>query len=158
VLVHPENPYARTALVVLENTSNFGGGTIYPQTTLERIFALARERHLPVHVDGARIWNAIVATGAEPGTLAPTGGSLSVCLSKGLGAPMGALLLGTDEFIAEARRIQFMLGGVMRQVGFMAAAAGYAFRNQLDRLAEDHANAALLADRLAGNEATYDRP
>ncbi len=148
-LTHPENAYARTALVVLENTSNFGGGTIYPQATLDRIFALTAERGLPVHIDGARIWNAIVATGCEPAGLVQPGGSLSVCLSKGLGAPMGALLLGPADFIREARRIQFMLGGVMRQVGFLAAAALYAFQNQFERLAEDHAHATLLADRLA---------
>ncbi|MEJ8566096.1 threonine aldolase family protein [Elongatibacter sediminis] len=150
-LIHPENPYARTALVVLENTSNYGGGTVYPQTTLERIFTLTRDRAIPVHVDGARIWNAIIATGADPGGLVQAGGSLSVCLSKGLGAPMGALLLGETAFIAEARRVQFMLGGVMRQVGFMAEAARYAFRHHFERLADDHANASLLAEQLAGN-------
>lgn len=153
VIVHPENPWARTSLIVLENTSNFGGGTIYPQPTLDAIFTLARENGLPVHVDGARIWNAIVASGRKPKTLVQPGGSLSVCFSKGLGAPMGALLLGPSDFIAEARRVQMMIGGVMRQVGFMAAAALYGFRHQLDRLAEDHANAALLAERLDGNPA-----
>jgi threonine aldolase len=157
-LVHPENPYARTGLVVLENTSNFGGGTIYPQRTLERIFSLCGDAGVPVHVDGARLWNAIVATGEDPAALVPPDGSVSVCLSKGLGAPMGALLLGPQAFIAEARRIQFMLGGVMRQVGFMAAAGHYAFHHQRERLAEDHENAVLLADRLAGHEAlTVDR-
>ncbi|MDT8322103.1 MAG: GntG family PLP-dependent aldolase [Xanthomonadales bacterium] len=144
---------ARASLVVLENTSNFGGGTIYPQATLDRIFALTRERKLPVHVDGARVWNAIVASGSDPAAGIQPDGSISVCFSKGLGAPMGALLLGPADFIKEARHLQFMLGGVMRQVGFMAAAALYGFRQQLERLAEDHANAALLAERLAGNPA-----
>lgn len=153
VIVHPENASARTALVVLENTSNFGGGTCYPQTTLDRIFALAGERHLPVHVDGARIWNAVIAGGSDPRRLVQPGGSISVCFSKGLGAPMGALLLGPADFITAARRVQGMLGGVMRQVGFMAAAALYGFRNQFDRLAEDHANAAFLARQLADNPA-----
>lgn len=152
-LAHPENPYARTALVVLENTSNFGGGTIYPQDSLDRIFTLCADAGVPVHIDGARLWNAIVATGADPWRQVPPGGSVSVCLSKGLGAPMGALLLGSRGFIHEARRIQFMLGGVMRQVGFMAEAARFAFHNQLERLAEDHRNAAFLADRLGGLDA-----
>lgn len=152
-ITQAEGHSARTSLVVLENTSNFGGGTIYPQATLERIFALARKRDLPVHVDGARVWNALVASGSDPVKQVQPGGSISVCMSKGLGAPMGALLLGPAAFIAEARRLQTMLGGVMRQVGFMAAAALYGFRHQLERLAEDHANAALLADQLAGNPA-----
>jgi threonine aldolase len=152
-IVHPENPHARTSLIILENTSNFGGGTIYPQETLDHIFAMAGERHLPVHVDGARVWNAIVATGAEPQRLVQPDGSISVCFSKGLGAPMGALLLGPADFIAEGRRIQSMLGGVMRQVGFMAAAALYAFQHNMDRLAEDHANARLIAESLADNPA-----
>ncbi|MGD8383944.1 MAG: GntG family PLP-dependent aldolase [Lysobacterales bacterium] len=152
-IVHPENPHARTALMVLENTSNFGGGRVYPLATLERIFALGDERGLPVHVDGARIWNAIVASGSDPAALMPPRGSMSVCFSKGLGAPMGALLLGTSDFIAEARRVQCMLGGVMRQVGFMAAAALYGFRNNLERLAEDHANCRFMAEQLAGHPA-----
>ncbi|MFC1795794.1 threonine aldolase family protein [Pseudomonadota bacterium] len=151
VMVHPENDCARSSLLILENTSNFGGGTIYPRETLEQIFILSRDLHLPVHIDGARIWNAIVATGNAASSQVPPGGSLSVCFSKGLGAPMGALLLGSADFIAEARRIQKMLGGVMRQVGFMAAGALYGFRHNLDRLAEDHANASLLARVLASN-------
>jgi threonine aldolase len=152
-IVHPENPHARTSLIILENTSNFGGGTIYPQVTLDHIFAMAGQRRLPVHVDGARVWNAIVATGAEPQRLVQPNGSISVCFSKGLGAPMGALLLGPADFIAEGRRIQSMLGGVMRQVGFMAAAALYAFQHNMDRLAQDHANARLIAESLADNPA-----
>jgi threonine aldolase len=153
VIVHPENDSARTSLVILENTSNFGGGTIYPRETLEQIFTLTRERRLPVHIDGARIWNAIVATGYDAPSQLQAGGSISVCFSKGLGAPMGALLLGSADLIAEARRIQKMLGGVMRQVGFMAAGALYGFHHNLDRLAEDHANASLLARALAPNPA-----
>ena len=153
VMVHPENDCARSSLLILENTSNFGGGTIYPRETLEQIFTLSRNRHLPVHIDGARIWNAIVATGNAASSLVQSEGSVSVCFSKGLGAPMGALLLGSADFIAEARRIQKMLGGVMRQVGFMAAGALYGFRHNLDRLAEDHANASLLARALASNPA-----
>ena len=152
-IVHPENPYARTSLIVLENTSNFGGGTVYPQETLDTIFALAANRNLPVQIDGARIWNAIVAGESDPKQLIQPGGSMSVCFSKGLGAPMGALLLGSSDFINEARRIQCMLGGVMRQVGFMAAAALYGFRHNMARLEEDHANCSFMASRLAENSA-----
>lgn len=149
----PEDPDAQTALIVLENTSNFGGGTIYPQETLDAIFALAAKRKLPVHIDGARIWNAIVASHCEPRRQIQPGGSMSVCFSKGLGAPMGAVLLGPAPFIEEARRIQCLLGGVMRQVGFMAAAALYGFHHNLQRLAEDHAHCLLIAQRLAGHPA-----
>lgn len=150
-IVHPENRYARTALLVLENTSNFGGGSVYPRKLLDSIFEMTEKERLPVHVDGARIWNAIVAGKADPHRLVPSSGSLSVCFSKGLGAPMGSLLLGSRDFVAEARRIQCMLGGVMRQVGFMAAAARYGFRHNLERLEEDHRNARMLADLLAEN-------
>ena len=147
-IVHPENPYAHTGLIVLENTSNFGGGTIYPQQTLDAIFDLATSQRLPVHVDGARIWNVLAATDSEPNKLIQTDGSMSICFSKGLGAPMGAVLLGDAEFVHEARRIQQMLGGVMRQIGFMAAAALYGFQHNRERLAEDHENALFLARAL----------
>ena len=148
---HPEIPRGRAVLAVLENTANFGGGTVYPLTLLQDMYALSRAEKLPLHVDGARIWNAIVAGGTEPSELAPPGGSLSVCFSKGLGAPMGALLLGERGFVDEARNVQAMLGGCMRQVGFMAAAALYGFERNLGRLAEDHANARHIADAIAGN-------
>ena len=152
-IVHLENPHARTSLIVLENTSNFGGGTIYPKETLDTIFTLATNSNLPVQIDGARVWNAIVAADSNPKQLIQPGGSMSVCFSKGLGAPMGAMLLGSSHFIKEARRIQSMLGGVMRQVGFMAAAALYGLRHNMTRLAEDHANCSFIASRLTGNSA-----
>lgn len=148
---HLENPYARTSLIVLENSSNFGGGVIYPQDTLDAIFSLADNNRVPVHVDGARIWNAIIGSDADPKKQIMPNGSMSVCFSKGLGAPMGALLLGSAEFIQEARRIQCMLGGVMRQVGFMAAAALYGFKNNLQRLQEDHENCRFMAQQLANH-------
>jgi threonine aldolase len=150
-IAHMEHHYGRAVLAVLENTSNFGGGTVYPQVVLDELFKLSAAEKLPLHVDGARIWNAIIASGADPRRLAPPGGSLSVCFSKGLGAPMGALLLGSNDFIVEARRVQAMLGGVMRQVGFMAAAALHAFERNLERLAEDHANAKLIATNISDN-------
>jgi len=148
-----EDHYARAALAVLENTANYGGGTVYPQRVLEQLFALSTTEKLPIHVDGARIWNAIIASGANPHSLVPPGGSMSVCFSKGLGAPMGGLLLGTRDFIDEAKRVQAMLGGVMRQVGFMAAAALHGFEHNYTRLAKDHANARLIADAIAGHPA-----
>jgi threonine aldolase len=148
---HKELARGRAVLAVLENTANFGGGTVYPQALLQEIFALSRAENLPLHVDGARIWNAIVAGGADPKELAPPGGSLSVCFSKGLGAPMGALLLGGQAFIDEARQVQAMLGGCMRQIGFMAAAALHGFEHNLQRLAEDHANARHIAEAIAVN-------
>jgi len=148
-IVHPENPYARTALIILENTSNFGGGTIYPQDTLDAVFELASKNKLPVHVDGARIWNALAAdSSARSEEKVHSEGSISVCFSKGLGAPMGAALAGSADFIHEARRIQLMLGGVMRQVGFMAAAALYSFQNNRERLLQDHDNARSLAESI----------
>lgn len=149
----PEDPDQNTTLIVLENTSNFGGGTIYPQATLDAVFALAAKQELPVHIDGARIWNAIVASGCDPRQQIQPGGSMSICFSKGLGAPMGAVLLGPAAFVEEARRIQCLLGGVMRQVGFMAAAALYGFHHNLQRLAEDHTHCFLMAQQLARHPA-----
>jgi threonine aldolase len=148
---HKELARGRAVLAVLENTTNFGGGAVYPQTLLQDMYNLSQAEQLPLHVDGARVWNAIVASGAEPKSLAPPGGSLSVCFSKGLGAPMGALLLGGQAFINEARQVQAMLGGCMRQVGFMAAAALHGFEHNLERLAEDHANAQHIASTIAAN-------
>jgi threonine aldolase len=154
---HVENPNARTGLMVLENTSNYGGGTVYPLTTLDTIYELATANKLPVHIDGARIFNALAYyrlsdPALQPARVLPTCGSLSVCFSKGLGAPMGAVLIGDTEFIAEAARVRSLLGGAMRQVGFMAAAALYGFRHNVARLPEDHANARVLGDGLAAIE------
>lgn len=151
VIDHPELAYGRAVLAILENTTNFGGGAVYPQKLLQDMYTLSQAEQLPLHVDGARIWNAIVASGADPKSLAPPGGSLSVCFSKGLGAPMGALLLGERAFIKEACYIQAMLGGCMRQVGFMAAAALHGFEHNLERLVEDHENAQHIARTIAAN-------
>ena len=152
---HLENPHARTGLIVLENTSNFGGGTTYPLPVLDTIFELGTTHGLPVHIDGARIFNALQYyrqsdRSLRPGRMLPASGSLSVCFSKGLGAPMGAALVGDADFIEEASRVRSLLGGTLRQAGFMAAAALFGLRHNVERLGEDHANARDLAEGLAG--------
>lgn len=140
---------AQTGLVALENTHNMAGGTILPQEVAAEITALARERKLPVHLDGARIFNAAVATGRPAAELAQPFDSVMFCLSKGLGAPIGSLLCGGAAFIEEALRVRKRLGGGMRQVGIVAAAGIVALDQQIDRLAEDHALARRLGERLA---------
>jgi len=150
---HVENPYSRTGLIVLENSSNYGGGTVYPLTTLDAVYELAHAHKLPVHIDGARIFNALQYyrqsdPAMPPERVLPANGSLSVCFSKGLGAPMGAALIGDADFVAEAARVRSLLGGTMRQIGFMAAAALHGFRVNFDRLQEDHATARCLAEGL----------
>ncbi len=138
----------RTRLVCLENTHNRGGGRIYPLEKIKAIAAWARQNDLKMHLDGARLWNASVATGIPLTTWAEHFDSVSVCFSKGLGAPVGSALAGTAEFIRKARRIRKMFGGGMRQAGILAAGAIYAMQHHVDRLAEDHANAKKLASRL----------
>lgn len=138
----------RTAIVALENTHNRAGGTIYPIEIIAEIEAVARKHGLWMHLDGARLWNAHVATGIALELYASYFDSVSVCLSKGLGAPVGSLILGTREFIDKARRTRKLFGGGMRQAGILAAAGIYALENNIDRLAEDHANARYLAETL----------
>ncbi|MFL6061129.1 MAG: threonine aldolase family protein [Marmoricola sp.] len=139
--------FVRTTAVSVENTHNFAGGTVLPLEDLRALRAWADEVGCAVHLDGARIWNAHVATGvplAEYGAIADT---MAVCLSKGLGAPVGSLMLGSAEAVAQARVRRKRLGGGMRQVGVLAAAGTYALDHHVDRLAEDHANARLIAER-----------
>jgi len=138
----------RTRLVALENTHNRAGGTIYPLETIAEIAGVARRHNLWMHLDGARLWNAHVATGIPLDKYASFFDSVSVCLSKGLGAPIGSLLLGTAEFIERARRTRKLFGGGMRQVGIIAAAGIYALENNINRLAYDHMNARHLAETL----------
>jgi threonine aldolase len=138
----------RTRIVALENTHNRAGGTIYPLGVIQEIETLARKRGLWMHLDGARLWNAHVATGVSLDEYARPFDSVSVCLSKGLGAPVGSVLTGTRDFIAKARRTRKMFGGGMRQVGILAAAGIYALEHNISRLAEDHANARELAEQL----------
>jgi threonine aldolase len=145
--------YPPTTLVEVENTHNRAGGVVFPQDELERICAFARERGIASFLDGARLWNAAVATGRPPAELAAPFDLVSVALSKGLGAPGGSLLAGGRDLITRAVRNRRMLGGAMRQVGIFAAAGLYALDHNLERLAEDHANAGALAGRMARSRA-----
>jgi threonine aldolase len=140
--------YAQTRLICLENTHNFKGGSIYPLEWAREIIEKAHERGLKVHLDGARIFNAAVATGRSVKELTEGFDSVMFCLSKGLGAPVGSMLVGSAEFIEKARRVRKMLGGGMRQVGILAAAGLYALEHHIERLAEDHENAQILAQAL----------
>ncbi len=141
----------RTSLVCVENTHNRGGGRIFPQAEVRAIAERARARGLALHLDGARLWNASVATGLAIAELAAPFDTVSVCFSKGLGAPVGSALCGPRRIIEEARRIRKRWGGAMRQSGILAAGATYALAHNRARLAEDHANAKLLATCLAGS-------
>jgi len=139
----------RTRLVAVENTHNRGGGRIWPRAQVDGVVAYARARGLAVHLDGARIWNAAVATGVPERDLAAPFDTVSACFSKGLGAPVGSVIAGGRDDIERARRFRKMLGGGMRQVGILCAAALYALEHHRARLAEDHANARRLAAGLA---------
>jgi len=145
----PNVHFPPTKLLCVENTSNRGGGSIWPIERIAEVHDAAREAHLSLHLDGARIWNASVATGIPEREYARYFDSVSVCFSKGLGAPVGSCLAGSAGFLARARRFRKMLGGGMRQAGIIAAGALYALRNHRDRLAEDHANARTLGEGLA---------
>jgi len=140
---------SRTALISVENTSNRGGGAIWPLATLRELRALADEHGLRLHMDGARLLNAVVAGGVSAPAYAELADSVWIDLSKGLGAPVGAVLAGTAEFVERGRRLKHLFGGAMRQAGIVAAGGVYALRHHVDRLAEDHANARLLAAGLA---------
>jgi len=139
----------RTRLVCLENTHNRGGGKIYPLEKIEATSTWTRKNGLILHLDGARLWNAIVATGVPAKTWSSLFDSVSVCFSKGLGAPVGSALAGPRNFVAKARRIRKLFGGGMRQAGVLAAAALYALDNHVERLAEDHRNARVIAEAVA---------
>jgi threonine aldolase len=142
--------FPRTRLVEVENTHNRGGGSVYPLQRLKEISAVARVHGVRMHLDGARLWNACIKTGVAPKDYAACADSVSVCLSKGLGAPAGSLVAGDTELIAAARRVRKRLGGSMRQSGILAAAGLYALDHHFERLAEDHQNARRLAEALAG--------
>ena len=142
--------YAPSTLVEIENTHNRSGGIVFPQDEVVRICALARSRGLASFLDGARLWNASIASGLPEAQLAAPFDLVAVSFSKGLGAPGGSALAGSKELIAAATRHRRMLGGAMRQVGILAAAATFGLDHHRDRLADDHANARLLAEALAG--------
>lgn len=143
--------YPPTSLVVIENSHNRAGGTIFPQADVDAICAAARERGVASFLDGARLLNVAVATGRPASDLAAPFDLVSLSLSKGLGGPGGSVLAGSAELIGRARRFRRMLGGAMRQVGFLAAAGSYALQHNIERLADDHANARRLAEVLAAS-------
>ncbi len=135
-------------LVVLENTANRGGGSCYTFEAISEISALCRKKGLGFHLDGARLFNALIATGQTAQQYGEAFDSISICLSKGLGAPVGSLLLGKKEFIRRARRFRKVFGGGMRQAGSLAAAGTYALQHHVERLAEDHKNAKVIESLL----------
>ncbi|MEQ7007323.1 threonine aldolase family protein [Actinopolymorpha sp. B17G11] len=150
LLAPKAGPYfVSTAGVSVENTHNFGGGSIQPLDPLRKLRDITRSAGVGVHLDGARLWNASVATGTPLGEYAALADVVSVCLSKGLGAPVGSLVAGTTDQIAEARVWRKRLGGGWRQAGVLAAAGSYALDHHVERLTEDHAHARALAETLA---------
>jgi threonine aldolase len=148
--IRPTDPHSiSTALICLENTHNAGGGTIYPLATIEKIRALAAKHNIPMHLDGARLMNAVAATTLPPASYAQHFETVSLCLSKGLGAPVGSLLISSDrQLIDRARRFRRMYGGAMRQAGILAAAGIYALEHHVARLTDDHSHAKKLARLL----------
>ena len=142
--------FPRTRVVVVENTHNRAGGRVFPQADVLEIAQAARSAGLGLHLDGARIWNASVATGLDLPSLAAPFDTVSCCFSKGLGAPVGSAIVGSREHIVSAHRFRKMLGGGMRQAGILAAGALYALEHQRARLVDDHLTARLFADTLQG--------
>ena len=138
----------RSRLVVIENTCNKGGGSYYTADELKPIHALCKKMGLRLHLDGARIFNAIVETRNKPTAIGKLFDSISICLSKGLGAPVGSLLIGNQEFIKKARRVRKVMGGGMRQAGYLAAAGIYALEHHIERLKIDNENAKKLGKAL----------
>ena len=148
---HPRSRYAPpTRLVSIENTSNLGGGRVWPLAAVQEVSRTARDLGLAIHMDGARLLNAVVASGTPARAYAAAVDSVWIDFSKGLGAPVGACLAGSRAFVEEAWRYKQAIGGAMRQAGIIAAGGVYALRHHVDRLAEDHDNAAALARGLAG--------
>ncbi len=139
----------RTSLVCLENTHGRSGGSVIPLGAIKSLRATLLEKKIPLHIDGARIWNAAVASGFTVADYADQCDTLSVCFSKGLGAPIGSIVIGSSEFIEKSRRYRKIFGGGMRQAGLLAAAAMYAIDNNYQKLKEDHAKARFFADEIA---------
>ena len=148
-VIKPEYDWTpRSTLVVLENTCNIGGGAVYQKSEIEPISKLCKSKNLKLHLDGARLFNALVETRDTPAEVGELFDSISLCLSKGLGAPVGSLLIGNQDFIKQARRIRKIMGGGMRQAGYLAAAGIYALENNVDRLKLDHHRARVIAQVL----------
>ena len=140
--------YPNGTLVCVENTANRGGGTCYPQDKLDEIAKVAHDNGCAAHIDGARLFNAVIATGTSASRMVREYDSISICLSKGLGTPVGSVLVGSQEFIAKARRWRKMFGGGMRQAGVLAACGIYALENHIERMSEDHLRAKQLAEAI----------
>ena len=140
--------YPNGSLVCVENTAQGGGGSVYSQEAIDDICKVAREKDCKLHMDGARLFNASVASNTDPAHMVRDFDSISICLSKGLGAPIGSVLVGSKEDLAQAHRWRKMFGGGMRQAGMMAAAGIYALENNIDRLREDHRRARKFAEAL----------
>jgi threonine aldolase len=150
--IQPDDVHrAHTSLVSLENTSNRGGGSCYAFSEIKKIQTLCQQQGMAFHLDGARLWNALVAKGETTQQYGEAFDSISICLSKSLGCPVGSLLLGKKDFIKKARRIRKVFGGGMRQAGMLAAAGIYALQNNINRLAEDHQHAAAIAQELTSH-------
>lgn len=148
--VNPDDLHkARTSLVCLENTANRGGGSCYDFDEIKKIRSVCDENNLRLHLDGARLFNALIAKNETPSQYGEIFDSISICLNKGLGCPVGSILMGTKAYIKKARRARKVFGGGMRQAGFMAAAGIYALEHNINRLAEDHENARQIADALS---------
>jgi threonine aldolase len=149
--IQPDDAHRpHSSLVCLENTSNRGGGSCYDFEEIKKIQAVCKKNNLAFHLDGARLWNALVAKKETPKQYGEVFDSISICLSKSLGCPVGSLLLGKNEFIKKARRVRKVFGGGMRQAGFLAAAGIYALQNNINRLAEDHEHARYIAEVIGG--------
>jgi threonine aldolase len=144
-----DSHYARTRLVCLENTHNRGGGRVFPLAQQKDVVTAAREKGLMLHLDGARLFNAVVASGTPAATWAEPFDTVTFCLSKGLGAPVGSLICGSRDALVEVHRARKMLGGGMRQSGILAAAGLFALEHNIERLAEDHANARRFAEGVS---------
>ena len=150
--VLPDDPhFPKTRVIGIEDTCNGGGGSIWDNGVIDGLRGLCDEAGLALHVDGARLFNRLIARGDVPSVYGRRFDSISVCLSKGLGAPVGSVLLGSTDFIHRARRVRKRLGGGMRQSGYLAAAGLYALDHNVERLADDHRRAALLAQLLAAS-------
>ncbi len=144
--------FPRTRIIFIENTHNMGGGSVYPIEVVRELSEVAKEKGLILHMDGARLFNACAALGVEPGEYSRDVDSLSICFSKGLGAPVGSAIAGSRDFVKRAHRFRKMFGGGMRQIGYLAAAGIYALDHNVGRLAEDHENASLLAEAISEYE------